>query len=151
VFHRNHSHDEPERAAAPVEPARTVGVILDWGPSALYRTKKRLLVGVKFDDGQKVEFNEEITDIVLPQEGDFAARIHAFTQEPIPVPISVGDKIPVCYDPADRTRMWIDVAAVNEAATRRHMEQVQARRARADALLDASEPVHPEVRDEPGH
>jgi hypothetical protein len=149
VFHRHHPHDEPERAKAeaPREPARTEGVILDYGPSALYRTKKRLLVGVKFDDGQKVEFNEEITDIVLPPEGDFAARIHAFTQEPIPVPISVGNKIPVCYDPADRTRMWIDIAAVNEAATRLHVEAVQARQARADALLDASDPVHPE----PGH
>ncbi|HEY6297929.1 MAG TPA: hypothetical protein VIX15_19920, partial [Streptosporangiaceae bacterium] len=115
--------------------------------SVLYRTKQRLLVGVKFDDGQKVEFSEEIDEIALPPEGNFAARIQAFTQEPIPVDFSVGDKIPVCYDPADRTRMWIDVAAVNEAATRKHQEQVQARRARADALLDASDPVHPE----PGH
>jgi len=149
VFHRHHSHDEPERGKA--EPARTEGVVLDWGPSTLYRTRQRLLVGVKFDDGQKVEFTEEITDVVLPPAGDLAALIQARTQEPIPVRMSVGDSIPVCYDPADRNRMWIDVAAVNEAATRRHTQALQARQARADALLDASPPVHPEVRDEPGY
>jgi hypothetical protein len=69
VFHRHHSHGEPERAenAAPTEFVRAEGTILDWGPSALYRTKSRLLVGVKFDDGEKVEFTEEISDIVLPR------------------------------------------------------------------------------------
>lgn len=41
--------------------------------------------------------------------------------------------------------MRIDVTAVNEAAMRKHMEVLQARRARADALMDASEPVHPEA------
>ena len=153
MFHRHHSHGEPERAKAkaPVEPVRAEGVVIDRAPSLLYRTKRRLTVGVKFDDGQKVEFTEEIDHVVLPPAGDLAALLRAHTEEPVPVDFSVGDKIPVCYDPADRTRMWIDVATVHEAAMRRHMEVLQARRARADALLDASDPVHPVVRDEPGH
>jgi hypothetical protein len=128
----------------PIEPVRAEGVILEWGPSALYRAKTRLLVGVKFDDGQKVEFTEEIEDVVLPPEGDCAARIHAFTQDPIPIPLHVGDKIPVWYDPRDRTRMAIDLPTLHEAAVRRHEEVVQARHARAEKLLDASDPV-------PGH
>jgi hypothetical protein len=110
VFHRHHHSDsEPGHTGVPIEPVRAEGVILEWGPSALYRAKTRLLVGVKFDDGQKVEFTEEIMDVILPPEGDFAARIHAFTQDPIPIPLHVGDKIPVWYDPRDRTRMAIDL------------------------------------------
>lgn len=141
MFHHHH-HEPGEPARAQSVPAE--GVILQWEPSHLYRTKARLLVGVKFDDGQKVEFTEEITDLCLPPAGDFAARLQALTQEPIPLALNEGNKIPVRYDPADRTRMWIDEPALHEAALRRHAQEQQARRARADALLDASDPV-------PGH
>jgi hypothetical protein len=145
VFHRHHhSGSEPRQTEASFEPVRAEGVILEWAPSAFYRTKARLLIGVKFDDGQKVEFTEEVDDIVLPPEGDFAARILASTQQPIPIPLNVGDKIPVCYDPGDRTRMAIDVPALHAAAVRRHEQAVQARHARAEAILEASDPV-------PGH
>jgi hypothetical protein len=138
VFHRHHhSANEP----APIEWVRTEGVILDRGPSAYYRTKVRLLIGVKFEDGQKVEFTEELTDLVLPPEGDFAARIAAFTQEPIPIPLHVGDKIPVCYDAANPNTMAIDIPTLHAAATRRHEQVLQERHARAEALLDASDPA----------
>ena len=141
MFHRHHHSDDERAQTAPIEPVRADGVILEWAPSALYRTKARLLIGVKFDDGQKVEFTEEVEDIVLPPQGDFAARIQAMTQEPIPIPLSVGDKIPVCYDPDDRTRMAVDVPALHEAAVRRHEQVLQKRHARAEAILDASDPV----------
>jgi hypothetical protein len=95
----------------------------------------------KFDDGQKVEFTQEITDFCLPPAGHITARLYALTQEPIPLALHVGTTIPVCYDPADRTRMSIDEPVLHEAAIRQHMEAVQARHARADAILDASEPV----------
>ena len=123
------------------EPVRAEGVILDWAPSSLHRTRVRLVVGVKFDDGQKVEFTQEITDFCLPPASDLTARLHALTQEPIPLALHVGTTIPVCYDPADRTRMSIDEPVLHEAAVRQQMEAVQARHARADAILDASEPV----------
>jgi hypothetical protein len=143
VFHHHHHHNEPgEPARAESVPA--VGVILQWEPSHLYRTKARLLIGVRFDDGQKVEFTEEITDFVLPPEGDFVARIQALTQDPIPLSLSEGNQIPVRYDPADRNRMWIDVPALHEAAVRQHAEAQQARHTRAEAILDASDP-------QPGH
>jgi hypothetical protein len=145
VFHRHHHSDnEPARAQTPIELVRAEGVILDRGPSAYYRSKVRLLIGVKFEDGQQVEFTEEIIDLVLPPEGDFAARIAAFTQEPIPISLHVGDKIPVCYDAADRNKMAIDIPTLHAAATRRHEQVLQERHARAQALLDASDPV-------PGH
>lgn len=47
MFHRHHSHGEPERAAAPAD----------------------------------------------------LARLQAMNQEPVPVSLYVGDKIPVLYDP----------------------------------------------------
>ena len=37
--------------------------------------------------------------------------------------------------------MSIDEPVLHEVAIRQHLEAVQARRARADAILDASEPV----------
>jgi hypothetical protein len=142
VFHRHHHSDrESVPAEASFEPVRAEGVILEWAPSAIYRTKARLLIGVKFDDGQKVEFTEEVTDFVLPPEGDFAARIAALAQEPIPISLHVGDKIPVYYDPADRTRMAVDLPTLHAAAVRRHEQVLQARHARAEAILDASDPV----------
>jgi hypothetical protein len=147
VFRKHHAQNGPSSQPA-VEPARAEAVILDWATSQLYRTKVRLTVGLKFDDGQTVEFIQEIPDIVLPQSGDFAARIAALSQEPISLPLSVGNKIPVCYDPADRNRMWIDEPTLHETAIRAHDEKVQARRARAEALLEASDPVPGQP---PGH
>jgi hypothetical protein len=143
VFHRHHhSGDEPARAQTPpIEPVRADGIVLEWATSTLYRTKSRLLIGVKFDDGQKVEFTEEVDDFVLPPQGDFAARIQAFTQEPIPISLHVGDTIPVCYDPDDRTRMAVDVPTLHAAARRRHEQVLEKRHARAEAILDASDPV----------
>lgn len=140
MFHKHHESNEPERSHS----VQAEGVILDWAPSPLYRAKSRLTVGVKFEDGQKVEFTEDILDVALPPAGNLAARLEAMTQEPIPLDLSVGSRIPVRYDPADRTRMSIDEPALYEAALRQQSEALQARRARADAILDASEPV-------PGH
>ena len=133
MFHRHHSAGETARAE---------GVILDWQPSRMYRTKVRLVIGVKFDDGQTVEFTQETDDYCLPPAGDLAARLHALNQVPIPLSLHPGDTIPVCYDPADRTRMSVDEPTLHDAAIRAHIEVAEARRARADAILDASEPVH---------
>jgi hypothetical protein len=137
VFHKHHGSSEPLRSGT----VQAEGVILEWAPSPLYRAKVRLVVGVKFDDGQKVEFTEEISDLCLPPAGNLAARLEALSQEPVPLELNVGSKIPVRYDLADRTRMSIDEPALHDAALRKHAEAVQARHARADAILEASEPV----------
>lgn len=136
MFGKHHPSSTPE-------PVRAEGVILSVAPSALSPRSplRSVTVGIKFDDGQTVRFTQEIEHLVLPPAGDIAARIRSFTQEPIPISLTEGGKIPVCYDPADRTRMWIDEPALHEAAMRRHLEVQLARQARADAILDASDPV----------
>jgi hypothetical protein len=120
------------------------GVIMQWAPSSLYRTKVRLVVGVKFDDGQKVEFTEEITDFCLPGKGGVLAAIGA---DPIPLPLTEGSKIPVRYDPGDRRKMWIDEDTLHEAAISKHAEAAERKRARAEAILDSSQP-QPHLYDE---
>lgn len=103
MFGKHHPSSTPE-------PVRAEGVILSVAPSALSPRSplRSVTVGIKFDDGQTVRFTQEIEHLVLPPAGDIAARIRSFTQEPIPISLTEGGKIPVCYDPADRTRMWID-------------------------------------------
>jgi hypothetical protein len=54
----------------------------------------------------------------------------AFAQEAIPIPLHVGDKIPVCYDPDDRTRMAVDLPTL-------------ARGSRAQARAGAGEKARP--------
>jgi hypothetical protein len=138
---RRHHHAEGTPAQPAVDWRRAEGTILVWAPSPAYRTKVRLTVGAKFSDGEKVEFVQDIMDIVLPPEGDFAARMAAMAQPPIGISLSVGDKIPVLYDAADRQRMVIDEQTLHERAISAHNEAEAAKRAQADALLDASDPV----------
>lgn len=136
MFGKHHSASESVSASEPV-PAE--GVILEWAPSSLYRTKVRLVVGVKFDDGQKVEFAEEITDFCLPS-GSTLGHLASFGADPIPLPLHEGNRIPVRYDPADQRKIWIDEPTLHEAAIAKNAAALEARRARADAILDASEP-----------
>jgi hypothetical protein len=138
---RRHHHGEGGPAQPAVEWLRAEGTILEWGASPMYRAKVRLTVGAKFADGEKVEFVQEIMDVVLPPQGDFAARIAAMAQPPIGISLSVGDQSPVLYDAADRHRMVIDEQTLHERAIAANQAAQQASRSRAEALLDASEPV----------
>jgi hypothetical protein len=129
---------------SPSEFVRAEGVVLETPRSSQRAVKIRYVVGVKFDDGQKVKFTQEIDKFFFPSERN---ALHAVMtgEESIPMLwLYVGDKIPVLYDPADRTRMVIDELPLREAGMRKHIEEVQARQARSEAILDASEPV-------PGH
>jgi hypothetical protein len=48
------------------EGAETEGVVLQWKPAPLDRTKDRLTIGVKFEDGETAEFTEDITNYYQP-------------------------------------------------------------------------------------
>ena len=78
MFHR---HDPASRTM------QAEGVILERRPSALYRTRIRLVIGVKFDDGQTVEFTEELVDFCTPPANTFSERLHALIGKDV-VPLS---------------------------------------------------------------
>ena len=112
------------------------GVILERRPSALYRTRIRLVIGVKFDDGQTVEFTEELVDFCTPPANTFSERLHALIgKDVVPLSFTVGGRIPVRYDPNDRTKLSVDEPTLHDEATRKHMQAVMARRAEAEATL----------------
>ena len=127
MFHR---HDPASRTM------QAEGVILERRPSALYRTRIRLVIGVKFDDGQTVEFTEELVDFCTPPANTFSERLHALIgKDVVPLSFTVGERIPVRFDPNDRTKLSVDEPTLHDEATRKHMQAVIARRAEAEATL----------------
>jgi hypothetical protein len=64
--HQDTSADEGVSVPAPPPGVAIDGVVLHYEPSPTHRTRARLLVGVKFEDGQTAEFTEEITDFYQP-------------------------------------------------------------------------------------
>ena len=47
----------------------------------------------------------------------------------------MGERIPVRFDPNDRTKLSVDEPTLHDEATRKHMQAVMARRAEAEATL----------------
>jgi hypothetical protein len=70
LFKRKHEETPGDEGAsgAAAQPAGVTidGVILHYEASATRRTRSRLTVGVKFEDGQTAEFTEEIVDFYQP-------------------------------------------------------------------------------------
>jgi hypothetical protein len=64
--HQDTPGNEEVDAPAPPPGVAIDGVVLHYEPSPLYRTRSRLLVGVKFEDGETAEFTEEIVDFYQP-------------------------------------------------------------------------------------
>jgi hypothetical protein len=115
------------------------GVILENTLSMLHRTRRRLVVGVKFDDGETVEFAEEIMDFYVPPAPGPVGRLKALGGEGmVSLSLNTGEQIPVRYDPDDRTKLAIDEPALHEGAVSRNEEAATARRAAAEAILEKS-------------
>jgi len=92
--------------------AQIEGVVLEWSPAPFVRTKDRLRVGVKFDDGHNV----------------------------IPISLIEGSTVPVRYDPDDRQELAIDLPALLERAVKHWSDYKAATRTQAEATLAAQAP-----------
>jgi hypothetical protein len=113
------------------------GVILENAPSLLYRTKQRLVVGVKLDNGETVEFTEEITDFYVPPSRGPGGWLREMGGDGVVrLSIHVGDQIPVRCDPGDPTKLCIDQPALHEQAVTSHQKAADAGRAQAEAILE---------------
>lgn len=114
------------------------GVVLEWKPAPLARTKDRLRIGVKFDDGETAEFTEDITNYCHPPAHGLRGLIaNAARDTVIPVSLIEGAKVPVRYDPDDRNKLAIDVPALHERVVQGWSEGRKTMRDEAEAVLDA--------------
>jgi hypothetical protein len=126
------------------------GVILESTPSTLYRRKCWLVVGVRFDDGETVEFTQEITDFYVPHAKGPGGWLKEMGGEGVvPLQINVGERVPVHYAANDRTKLSIDEPSLQQQAMSRHEQDLKARRAQAEAAL--AQPGVSSTRTEPGN
>ena len=126
------------------EGAQIDGVVLENGQLSYTITKARLLIGVKFDDGVTAEFTEDIQDFFEPAAHGLKGLAGNLTGDNvIPLSFISGSTIPVRYDPADRSKLAIDVPALHERALERWMKGQKASRAQAEAVLAQQPAAHP--------
>jgi Short C-terminal domain len=116
--------------------AQIDGVVLDAKPAPMVRTKTRVSVGVKFDDGETAEFEQDITDYyVAAGEGFKGVLAAAGGADVIPLSFVTGSAIPVRYNPDQRDKLVIDEPALHERALQHWTAGKQAERSRAEEVL----------------
>lgn len=130
--------------------AQTEGVILE--THSTHTIERRVVIAVKFDDGETAEFSENMVDYYEPPSHslkDLAGNLAG--DNVIPIYLNVGTRIPVRYDPSDRKRIAVDLPALHEHALQDWTRSRQASRAKALASLDTpapsrAQPLDPELQ-----
>ncbi len=113
--------------------AQTEGVVLE-SSMTHQRGRMKVLIAVKFDDGEKAEFAEVLTDYYVPK----GQGLKGLTDKTvIPISFTTGMKIPVRYDPANHKHVAVDVQALHERRLHAYTEGQNALRAQAEASLDS--------------
>ena len=115
------------------------GVVLKEARDEREESKVHLEIGVAFEDGTRTTFTEnvhrwhEVPEHTWKQLGALDnseyARLLIYTHSP-------GNKIPVRYDPKDRTKIVVDEPAMQQQAIQQEMAQQDARRERQQAQLN---------------
>jgi hypothetical protein len=127
---------EAEREKLRSEGATIQGMVMHNEPSAADRRMSQVRVSVSFKDGQMVEFGEELANLYQPAAGSPEARRIAEARgaerlrhpDRIPklqLPLSSGERVSVRYDTADRSRMVIDVPALQKRALHDYIQREQ--------------------------
>jgi hypothetical protein len=131
--------------------AQTDGVILE-RHSSHKLTESRVVIAVKFDDGETAQFEEVMVNYYEPPSHGLKDLAGNLTGEnAIPMSFIPGEKIPVRYDPSDRKRIAVDVPAFNERTLEQWTAKENANRERALAALDSpahsgATPLDPELQ-----
>jgi hypothetical protein len=138
LFH--HGHEKPmteaEREKLLLEGDVTRGMVVSSEPSAADSRISQVRLSVRFKDGQTVEFGAELPSLYQPAPGSPDARRLAEVREAeqlrhpgripkIQLPLSGGEMVPVRYDAADRTKMVIDVPALQKRALHDYIKREQ--------------------------
>jgi hypothetical protein len=138
LHHRGHDQplSEAEREELVREGATIQGMVMRNEPSAADRGVSQVRVTVSFKDGQRVEFSQELANLYQPAPGSQEARRltevrqaqqlrHADRIPKIQLPLSDGERVPVRYDAADRSKLTIDVPALQQRALRDYIKREQ--------------------------
>jgi hypothetical protein len=139
---------EAEREKLVTEGATFQGTVMHSEPSAADRRISQLRLYVSFKDGETVEFSEELANLYQPAPGSPEARRlaevrgaeqlrHPGRIPKIQLPLSLGERVPVRYDAADRSRIVIDVPALQKRAVHDYIQREQQPKLQSPALQGA--------------
>lgn len=139
--HELHGHEhgkltEAEREKLVREGATFQGIVLNSEPSPADRRMSHVRVSVRFKDGQNVEFSEELANLYQPAPGSPEAQRlaevrgaeqlrHPDRIPKIQLPLSMGERVPVRYDAAHRSKIVIDVPAIRKRALHDYIQREQ--------------------------
>lgn len=127
---------EAEREKLVLEGATIQGTVMHNEPSAADRRISQVRLSVSFKDGQTVEFSEELASLYQPAPGSPEAQRlaevrgaeqlrHPDRIPKIQLPLSTGERVPVRYDAADRSKIVIDVPALQKRALHDYLQREQ--------------------------
>lgn len=127
---------EAEREKLLIDGDTARGMVVSSEPSAADNRISQVRLRVRFKDGQTVEFGAELPNLYQPAPGSPEARRLAEVREAeqlrhpgripkIQLPLSGGEMIPVRYDAADRSKMVIDVPALQKRALHDYIKREQ--------------------------
>jgi hypothetical protein len=138
LHHHRHGEQmtEAEREKLLSEGATIRGMVMHSEPSTADRRISQVRISVRFDDGQAREFSEELPSLYQPAPGSpeaqRLAQVRGAVQlrhpDRIPklqLPLSIGERVPVRYDAADRSKMVLDVPALQKRALHDHIQDIQ--------------------------
>ena len=125
---------EAERERLLSEGATAQGTVMHNEPSAADRQISQVRLYVSFKDGQTLEFTEELASLYQPAPGSPEARrlaeVRAAEQlrhpdriPKIQLPLSLGERVPVRYDAADRSRIVVDGPALQKRALHDYIQR----------------------------
>ncbi len=157
MLHRGHDKQltEAGRERLLAEGATGQGMVVGSETAAADRRMSRVRLRVGFKDGktvasggETVEFSEELANLDQPAPGSPEARRlaemrgaeqlrHPDRIPKIQLPLSVGERVPVRYDATDRSRIVIDVPALQKHALNDYIRREQGRGSQAPALRGA--------------
>ena len=136
----HHGHEkqmtDAEREKLLREGAVIQGMVVHGESSAADRRISQVHLSVSFKDGQTVEFSEELANLYQPAPGSPEAQRlaevrgaeqlrHPDRIPKIQLPLSVGERVPVRYDAADRSKIVIDVPALQKRALHDYIQREQ--------------------------
>jgi hypothetical protein len=139
LFH-GHQYEKPlteaERGKLVGEGATFQGIVIHSEISPIDRRMSQVRVSVLFKDGERVEFSEELANLYQPAPGSAEARRLAEVRgteqvkHPDRIPkmqmfLSNGETVPVRYDAAHRSRIVLDVPAMQKRALHEYIKREQ--------------------------
>jgi hypothetical protein len=151
LHHHGHEKEmtEAEREELLSAGAAIQGTVMHSESSATDRRVSQVRVYVSFKDGETIEFSEELANLYQPapgsQEAQRLAEVRGAEQlrhpdriPKIQLPLFGGEKVPVRYDAAHRSRIVIDTPALQKRALHDYIQREQQPKGQSPARQGAA-------------